>query len=109
MKSFLSSMLFLLVLAFSTTASASPGHCEPDEGKWGTPDTCTPSREDPCEHWKSGSSSSTKPYGLCVAYCEAQDCDSHNANKKSCRQLEKNLHKLTGTHDFACGGEYDED
>ena len=42
------------------------------------------------------------PYGLCVAYCEAQNCDQRP--HPSCRRLRKNFQTQTGSDRFPCDG-----
>ena len=49
----------------------------------GTPDGVTPAVEDICSGLQGAA------YGLCNAYCEAQDCDAHP--KKSCEHLRTNF------------------
>jgi hypothetical protein len=61
----------------------------------GTPDNLPPAVEDVCTHWKDSAQLGSKPYGLCVSYCEAQDCDEH-PERPSCEQLLLNLRKVTG-------------
>lgn len=58
-------------------------------------DTQPPSREDVCD----GLTGAT--YGICNAYCEAQDCDAR-PNKPGCRQLRAKYAKLTGSEVFPC-------
>jgi hypothetical protein len=59
-----------------------------------TPDGMPPSQETVC----SGLSGAA--FGLCNAYCEAQDCDVHP--RPSCDQLRKNFLKITGSPIFPC-------
>jgi len=40
-------------------------------------------------------------HGLCVAYCEANDCDQF-PNKKACDVLRDNYARITGEFDFPC-------
>ena len=40
-------------------------------------------------------------YGLCVAFCEAQDCDLQ-PNTRSCRELRRNYLRATRTDVFPC-------
>lgn len=61
-----------------------------------TPDQQTPSQETVC----SGLSRSA--FGICNAYCEAQDCDSHPKPSASCEQLRVNFKRLTGRSVFPC-------
>jgi hypothetical protein len=44
-------------------------------------------------------------YGLCVAFCEANDCDlipNKKPNKKACAVLRANYTRITGELDFPC-------
>jgi hypothetical protein len=59
-----------------------------------TPDGMPPSEETVC------SSLSGAAFGLCNAYCEAQDCDVHP--RPSCPVLRKNFEKITGSSIFPC-------
>ena len=52
-----------------------------------TPDACTPAVEEVCDKYKGEGAR----YGLCVAYCEAQDCDSIEPGDQSCDQLSENF------------------
>ena len=68
-----------------------------------TPDQQTPSTETACD----GLSRSAR--GICNAYCEAQDCDSHPKPSSSCERLRTNFQRQTGSNIFpcdrpACGG-----
>ena len=60
----------------------------------GTPDGQPPSRETVCDGLHGAA------FGLCNAYCEAQDCDVHP--RPSCAQLRKNFLKKTGSPVFPC-------
>ncbi len=59
-----------------------------------TPDGQTPAQESVC------SSLTGAAFGLCNAYCEAQDCDVHP--RPSCQQLRRNFAKVTGSPIFPC-------
>jgi len=59
-----------------------------------TPDRETPAEESVCDGTTGAA------FGLCNAYCEAQDCDVHD--RKSCKRLRKNYKKKTGTDVFPC-------
>lgn len=59
-----------------------------------TPDGQTPSQETVC----SGLTGAA--FGLCNAYCEAQDCDVHD--RPSCAVLRRNFARITGTPVFPC-------
>src|SRR5215470_20414343 len=65
-------------------------------GAWGlgTPDGMPPSRETVC-NGLSGAA-----FGLCNAFCEAQDCDVHP--RPSCDHLRENFLKQTGSAVFPC-------
>ena len=58
-----------------------------------TPDGTTPAEESVCDGLEGAA------YGLCVAYCEAQDCDlvsNTSQDTQSCQSLRKNYAKKTG-------------
>jgi hypothetical protein len=79
------------VLALAPTAAFSAGH--------GTPDQLPPSQEAVCDE-EFGAA-----YGLCVAYCEANDCDlvpNKKGNKKACQVLRANYARITGDLEFPC-------
>lgn len=59
-----------------------------------TPDGMTPSQEQVCSGLHGAA------FGLCNAYCEAQDCDVHP--RPSCAQLRKNFEQVTGSPIFPC-------
>ena len=59
-----------------------------------TPDGLPPSQEIVC----SGLTGAA--FGLCNAYCEAQDCDVHP--RPSCAQLRRNFARVTGSDVFPC-------
>src|SRR5689334_25346363 len=80
------SFIFGCVLAAAVIATPAFG--------LGAPDGQPPSRETVC-NGLSGAA-----FGLCNAYCEAQDCDVHP--RPSCAQLRKNFLKKTGSPIFPC-------
>ncbi|MCB0330078.1 MAG: DUF4215 domain-containing protein [Bdellovibrionales bacterium] len=57
-------------------------------------DGFTPAQEIDCDNYSGAA------YGLCVAYCEAQDCDVNP--HPSCEALRRNFEKRTGTSIFPC-------
>ncbi len=59
-----------------------------------TPDGMPPSEETVCSALKGAA------FGLCNAYCEAQDCDVHA--RPSCPVLRRNFKKITGSDVFPC-------
>ena len=59
-----------------------------------TPDGVPPSQETVC------AGLSRAAFGLCNAYCEAQDCDVHD--RPSCAELRRNFQKVTGSATFPC-------
>ena len=65
----------------------------------GTPDGVTPAVETVCSKVKGGAG-----YGLCVSYCEANDCDLEPGSHE-CAVLRKNYAKITGSSTFPCDGE----
>jgi hypothetical protein len=68
--------------------------CAPGNGSAKTPDGMPPSVETVCSGLPGAA------FGLCNAYCEAQDCDVHP--RPSCPVLRKNFQKLTGSAVFPC-------
>jgi hypothetical protein len=64
----------------------------------GTPDGVTPAVEAMCSGLRGNS------FGLCVAYCEAHDCDL-DPGSTECAALRANYAKITGTSTFPCDGE----
>jgi hypothetical protein len=59
-----------------------------------TPDGMPPSEEAVCSDLRGAA------FGLCNAYCEAQDCDVHP--RPSCPMLRRNFARLTGSLAFPC-------
>lgn len=84
--------IFLLGFSFAQarpTAHPVPGH--------GTPDETPPAEEAVCDHYGG------RLWGLCVAYCEAQDCDQPDQYaKESCWVLRDKLMDLVGSTQFPC-------
>lgn len=62
----------------------------------GTPDTDPPAEEEVCDGFGG------RMWGLCVAYCEAQDCPA--SEHPSCDVLRDKLYDLTGGMMFPCDG-----
>ena len=88
----------LLVRPISSAALASLGALlltlHPGALSAKTPDGVPPSQETVC----SGLTGAA--FGLCNAYCEAQDCDVHP--RPSCAQLRRNFARVTGSPVFPC-------
>lgn len=59
-----------------------------------TPDGAPPAEETVCSALQGAA------FGLCNAYCEAQDCDVHP--RPSCAQLLANFRRITGMPSFPC-------
>jgi hypothetical protein len=59
-----------------------------------TPDGQPPSEEDPCDGLNGSA------YGICNAYCEAQDCDVHP--RPSCERLRTRFERKTGSSQLPC-------
>jgi hypothetical protein len=66
-----------------------------------TPDGETPAEEDVCDEFSGAS------YGLCVAYCEAMDCDEDpNADETACERVSERFQAKSGELDApTCGVE----
>jgi len=79
----------LAAIAFAPGAAIAIGH--------GTPDQSPPAQENVCE--EAGLKGAA--YGLCVAYCEANDCDEF-PDKEACSRLLENYSKITGEDSFPC-------
>ncbi|HZR82011.1 MAG TPA: hypothetical protein VFD92_13020 [Candidatus Binatia bacterium] len=62
----------------------------------GTPDTDPPAEEVACDGLTG------RAWGLCVAYCEAQDCPG--SDHPSCEVLREKLLGIFGTDVFPCDG-----
>src|SRR5262245_35311384 len=73
--------LFLLAVTIHTSSAK-------------TPDGMPPSEEEVCSDLQGHA------FGLCNAYCEAQDCDVHP--RPSCEVLRRNFARLTGSMVFPC-------
>jgi hypothetical protein len=82
----------LAVALGGVPASSGPAHAFGD----GTPDTDPPAEEVACDGL------SGREWGLCVAYCEAQDCPG--SDHPSCEVLREKLFGLFGTDQFPCDG-----
>ena len=61
----------------------------------GTRDGVTPAVEDACTGLKGAA------FGLCVAFCEANDCDVY-PDSQACDTLRGNYEKITGESIFPC-------
>ncbi len=61
----------------------------------GTPDGLTPAVEEVCTGMKGAA------FGLCVAFCEANDCDLY-PDSQACDVLRENYSKITGEYTFPC-------
>lgn len=61
-----------------------------------TPDLETPAVETECDHLTGAA------FGLCNAYCEAQDCDEQDPERRSCEALRANFERQTGETHFPC-------
>ena len=66
----------------------------------GTPDRVTPAVEAMCSKVRGGAAG----YGLCVAYCEANDCDLEPGTQE-CAKLRERYTAITGSSTFPCDGE----
>lgn len=82
-----STALFALVCGAGTALAI--GH--------GTPDKSPPAAESVCDD--AGLMGAA--YGLCVAYCEANDCDAF-PDSQACDRLFDNYSKITGAASFPC-------
>ena len=85
-------MLLALPLA---AALAAPAHAQ-------TGDEMTPAQETVCED--AGLLGAA--YGLCVAFCEANDCDL-TPDATACERLRANYAKITGEETLPCEGSID--
>lgn len=70
----------------------------------GTPDEEPPAEEQPCDD--AGLFGAA--YGLCIAYCEANDCEIQ-PDKHACDVLRANYARITGLADFPCDDTLPED
>ncbi|HVN40298.1 MAG TPA: hypothetical protein VMW19_19215 [Myxococcota bacterium] len=89
LRSFALRTATLAAVAFAPGAALAIGH--------GTPDQSPPADESVCD--QAGVRGAA--YGLCVAYCEANDCDQF-PDKESCSRLRDNYAKITGDESFPC-------
>lgn len=81
----------LMLLAAPVSIVRAEGH--------GTPDGVPPADEAVCTKTKQGPA-----YGLCVAYCEANDCEL-DPSSPECVMLRKKYTALTGSSAFPCDGQ----
>jgi hypothetical protein len=63
----------------------------------GTPDESPPAEEQVCDD--AGLMGAA--FGLCIAFCEANDCDDF-PNRKACGVLRANYARITGELAFPC-------
>ena len=82
----------LLALAFSPATVAVAQ---------GTPDGVTPAVEEACTGMMGAA------FGLCVAFCEANDCDLY-PDSQACDVLRGNYAKITGEFTLPCEIEEEE-
>lgn len=61
-------------------------------------DGLPPAGEHVCDQYDDNG----QAFGLCNAYCEAQDCESPTANKKICDPLREKFLQITGETRFPC-------
>jgi hypothetical protein len=64
----------------------------------GTPDGVPPADESSCDGLTGAGR------GLCVAYCEANDCEL-DPDSQECHELRANFAKITGSTSFPCDEE----
>lgn len=64
----------------------------------GTPDGQPPAEEQVCEDAELFGSA----YGLCVAFCEANDCDAQEVDDRACSVLRDKYTRTTGEPFFPC-------
>lgn len=81
-----------LVFALAIACAPTRGYAFGD----GTPDTDPPAEEGVCDGLEG------RLWGLCVAYCEAQDCPG--SAHPSCEVLRNKLSNMTGSGAFPCDG-----
>ena len=83
-------LFFILLACFISVAIVPLGNAQ-------TPDGVTPADETICDGLENAA------FGLCVAYCEAEDCDLlPGGSLESCEDLRKNYAKHTGKRAFPC-------
>jgi hypothetical protein len=63
-----------------------------------TADQTPPAKEDVCSGF------SGRAYGMCTAFCEAQDCDTKAQDTPSCQNLRRGFERATGSSTFPCEG-----
>jgi hypothetical protein len=86
--------IFSVAIIIFMTGLTGPASAE------GTPDGITPANEAVCDTLIGGTPGL---YGLCVAYCEAQDLDQFDKNPPSRRLLENYRKKMrSGDSDMPC-------
>ena len=82
----------LLALGLSTLALAPGAALAFGDG---TPDGSPPAEEAVCDDLMGAA------FGLCVAYCEANDCDL-SPDSQACNVLRENYLRITGELGFPC-------
>lgn len=82
--------LSVSLLTMPATTVLAAGH--------GTPDAQTPAEETICN---PNVGLRGPAYGLCVAYCEANDCEL-DPTQNACEVLLRNFYKATGRTDVPC-------
>lgn len=92
MRNLAQTTVIVLVLSLLVAGAAVATTPEQFAEQFNTPDDMTPAMEDICDE------TTGKANGLCVAYCEAMDCDSENpnANATACIRVGENFTRLTG-------------
>jgi hypothetical protein len=93
LSTLVASAAFSAALTFGAGAALAQGLAKGH----GTPDELPPAQETVCED--AGVTGAA--YGLCVAYCEANDCDEF-PDSEACDRLFDNYVKITGEESFPC-------
>lgn len=92
MKKFRLAIALTVTVAVASFAAPIAAHAYGD----GTPDTDPPAEEEVCNGLGG------RMWGLCVAYCEAQDCPG--SDHPSCEILRLKMEDLSGGGGFPCDG-----
>jgi hypothetical protein len=79
-----------------TLLATSAGVAFPKGKGHGTPDGVPPADEEVCSNTKGGPA-----HGLCVAYCEANDCEL-TPDSPECVVLRNDFARLTGSSTLPC-------
>jgi len=88
---------WLAITALALALGPSPVSLARGHGH-GTPDGVPPADETTCDGMKGAA------HGLCVAYCEANDCEL-DPDSQECHELRANYAKITGRTSFPCDEE----